>query len=177
MLAAEPPINAGSGTSHQCRVTSGSFTTLTIPTMTCAEIRAAVMMVVGAWVWKWRYGDGITLDVFLFLSSILLFFGSQPGINGIGTRFTTSRTQSLGDGVSPCTGSAERSPLSCTDRLWDLWVHTIAYVGCLFHSLFPFPSHHLYWLSQPRRSAPKEGDNVTAWLHVTCPGPGNPRYI
>jgi len=67
-----------------------------------------------------------------------------------------------GGGVSPCAGSAERSPLSCTDRLWDLRVRTIAYVGRLFHSLFPFPSFLLHWLGQPRRSAPKERDNVTA---------------
>ena len=34
-----------------------------------------------------------------------------------------------GGEASLCTGSAKRSPLSCTDRLWDLWVRTIAYVG------------------------------------------------
>ena len=34
-----------------------------------------------------------------------------------------------GDGVFPCAGSAKRSPLSCTDRLWDVWICTIAYVG------------------------------------------------
>jgi hypothetical protein len=30
---------------------------------------------------------------------------------------------------------------------------------------------------QPWGSAPKEGDNVTARLHVTCPGPGNTSFI
>jgi len=43
--------------------------------------------------------------------------------------------------------------------------------------LFPFHSFLLYWLLQPRRSAPKERDNVTARSHVTCPGPGNPHSI
>jgi len=43
--------------------------------------------------------------------------------------------------------------------------------------LFPFPSFLLYWPWQPRRSAPKERDNVTARSHVTCPGPGNPHSI
>jgi len=38
-------------------------------------------------------------------------------------------TTATGGGVSPCAGSAERSPLSCADPLWDLWVRTIAYVG------------------------------------------------
>jgi len=75
---------------------------------------------------------GSLLDVFLFLSTLLLFFGSRPGINGVGTGFTTSGSQSMGGEVSPCAGSAERLPLSCTDRLWDLWVCTIAYVERLF---------------------------------------------
>jgi len=44
-----------------------------------------------------------------------------------------------GGGVSPCTGSTERSPLSCTDRLWDLWVRTIAYVERLFDYSLSFP--------------------------------------
>jgi len=43
--------------------------------------------------------------------------------------------------------------------------------------MFPFPSSFLYWLWQPRRSAPKERDNVMARSHVTCPGPGNPHFI
>ena len=30
---------------------------------------------------------------------------------------------------------------------------------------------------QPRGSAPKEGDNFTARLHVICPGLGNSRFI
>jgi len=30
---------------------------------------------------------------------------------------------------------------------------------------------------QPRGSAPKEGDNVKAPLHVTCPGPGNTHVV
>jgi hypothetical protein len=35
----------------------------------------------------------------------------------------------------------------------------------------------LFGFMQPRASAPREGDNVTAWLHVTCPGLGNTRFI
>jgi len=31
--------------------------------------------------------DMITYDVFLFLSSLLLFFGARPGTNGVGTGF------------------------------------------------------------------------------------------
>ena len=82
----------------------------------------------------WRLGS--LLDVFLFLSSLLLLFWSRPGINGIGTGFHHLWSQSSGGGFSPCAGSAERSPLSCTDWLWDLWVRTIAYIGWLCHSCF-----------------------------------------
>jgi len=35
----------------------------------------------------------------------------------------------------------------------------------------------LYGFMQPRWSAPKEGDNVMARLHVKCPGPGNTDLI
>jgi len=69
------------------------------------------------------------LDIFLFLSSLLHFFGSRPGTNGVGRGFYHLRSQSSGGGCSPAAGSAERSPLSGTNRLWDLWVHTIAYAG------------------------------------------------
>jgi len=69
------------------------------------------------------------LDVFMFLSYLLLFCGSQPGINGVGRGFTTSRSQSKAGGVSQCARSAKTSPMSSTDQLWDLWVCIIAYVG------------------------------------------------
>jgi hypothetical protein len=40
-----------------------------------------------------------------------------------------------------------------------------------------FPFLLLYRFMQPRGSATKEGDNVMARLHVTCPGPDNTRFI
>jgi len=46
----------------------------------------------------------------LLFSILSYFFGSQPGINGIGTGFTTCGSQSMGGGVSPFAGSAERLP-------------------------------------------------------------------
>jgi len=123
----------------------------------------------------WRTGS--LLDVFLFLSSLLLIFGSRPSINGVGTGFTTSGSQSMGGGVSPCARPAERSPWSRTDRLWDLWVRTSTYVAWLFLCFHYFPFLLVYGIMQARRSATKEGDNVTARLHVTCPGPGNSHFI
>ena len=81
--------DAGSGSSHQYRITSGSSTTPTIPTKTYAEIQTMGMMVNGAWVRKLRYGDGITFGCFLvsLFSSSLLLYGSRPGTNGVGMGF------------------------------------------------------------------------------------------
>ena len=88
--------------------------------------------------------------------------------------FPTFGDKSSGGGVSPSAGSAEWLPYG-NDRLWDLWVRTFAYVEQLFDCFLPFLL--LYGFMQPRGSAPKEGDNVMAWLYVTCPGPGNTRFI
>jgi len=46
--------------------------------------------------------------------------------------------------------------------------------SCLIVS---FPFLLLYGFMQPRGSASNEGDNVMARLHVTCPGPGNTRFM
>ena len=54
------------------------------------------------------------------------------------------------------------------------FVHLRMLNSCLIVS---FPFLLLYGIMQPRGSAPKEGDNVTARLHVTCPGPGNALFI
>jgi len=55
--------------------------------MDYAEIQAMGVMVVRAWVRMLRsWSTGSLLDDFLFLSS-LLFIGSRPGTNGIGTGF------------------------------------------------------------------------------------------
>jgi hypothetical protein len=65
--------------------------------------------------------------------------------------------------------------LSGTDRLWDLWVRTCAYVEWLFDCFLSFLL--LCGFMQPWGSAPKQGDNVMARLHVTCPVPGHTRLI
>ena len=52
------------------------------------------------------------------------------------------------------------------------FVHLCMLNGCLNVSFLLF-----YVFMQPRGSAPKEGDNVTARLYVTCPGPGITRII
>jgi hypothetical protein len=52
------------------------------------------------------------------------------------------------------------------------FVHLRTLNGCLVVSFLL-----LYGVIQPRGSAPKEGDNVMTRLYVTCPGPGNTRFI
>jgi len=47
-------------------------------------------------------------------------------------------------------------------------VHLRTLNGCLVVSFLL-----LFGFMQPRWSAPEEGENVTARLHVTCPGPGS----
>ena len=52
------------------------------------------------------------------------------------------------------------------------FVHLRTLTGCLIVSFLL-----LYRYMQPRGSGPNERDNVTARLYVTCPGPGNTRFI
>ena len=85
---------------------------------------------------------GVTLDVpsFSFLFTSLYFFTSLdlgPVQMASARVFTTSGDQSSGGGVSPCAGSAEWLPYG-TDRLWDLWVRTFAYVERLFDCFLSF---------------------------------------
>jgi len=118
--------------------------------------------------------DGVTLDVPFFSSLLFTSLDLSPVQMASAQVFTTSGDKSIGGGVSPCARSAEWLPYGA-DRLWDLCVRTFAYVARLCDC---FPSFLLlYGIMQPRGSAPKEGDNVMAQLHVTCSGPGNTRFI
>ena len=90
-----------------------------IPTMTYAErYGLREWMVGGVWV---QLGSrdmetGSLLDVFLFLISLLLFFGSRPGTNGVGMGFYHLPLEvELPHAPDPPKGCQ----LSCTDRLWD----------------------------------------------------------
>jgi len=127
-----PTNDAGSGSSHRCQVMSGSSITLTIPTMTYAEIRTTGMMVVGAWVWKWRYGDGITFGCFLvcLFSSSLLWISAQCKWRRHG--FLPPSESVKWRWSFPVHRIHREVTLSDTNRLWNIWVHTIAYVERLF---------------------------------------------
>jgi len=68
----------------------------------------------------------------MFSGITLLFFSSfnlGPVQMASAWVFTTFGDSQVEVEYFPCAGSAERSPLSCADRSWDLWVRTIAYVG------------------------------------------------
>jgi len=131
-----------------------------IPTKTDAEIRATGMMVVGAWVRKLRsWRTGSLLDVFLFLYSLVLIFGSRPGTNGVGTGFYhQSMDVEFPRVPDPPKGRHRAVPIG--SGTYDfVSVHT---QHELYNTYFPFLSFSLVRFMQPRRSAPKEGDNVMA---------------
>jgi len=75
---------------------------------------------------RMQLGHFLWLLCFLLFSAIVFVLWISP-------RYKWRRHGLLplsnGGGVSPSAASAERSPLSCTHRLWDLGVGTIAYVG------------------------------------------------
>ena len=57
------------------------------------------------------YQLGVLSSVSSLLYSIHYYFiGSRPGINGVGTGFTTSRSQSMEGGVFPSAGFTEKRP-------------------------------------------------------------------
>ena len=84
--------------------------------------------------------DVVTLDVASFSSRYFITSLDLGLVQMASARvFTTSGDKSIGGGVSPCAGSGERLP-NGTDRLWDLWVRTFAYVGRLFDCFLSFPT-------------------------------------
>jgi hypothetical protein len=86
-----------------------------------------------------------TLSRWMFLLSLLLslllYFFTSLDLGtvqmALAREFTPSGNESSGGGVSPFAGSAEWLPLG-TDRLWDVWGHTFAYVEQLFVCFYSF---------------------------------------
>jgi hypothetical protein len=90
----------------------------------------------------------VSLWMFFFLLFWLLFYfitslDLGPVQMASAWVFTTSGDKSSGGGVSPCAGSAEWLP-SGTDRLWDLWVRTFAYVEPLFDCFLFYSCTRIY---------------------------------
>jgi hypothetical protein len=81
-----------------------------------------------------------TVSLWMFLVSLLfssLYFITSLDLSPVQMAsarvFTTSGDKSSGGGVSQGAGSAEWLPYG-TERLWDLWVRTFAYIEWLFGS-------------------------------------------
>jgi len=131
--------DAGSGSSHRCRLINGSSTTLIWQWPTPRYERREWWSLVGACVRKSRYGDGITVEWFLFLSSSFhLWISARYERRRHG--FYHLRIWDNGRWSFPVHRIHRKVTLSGTDRLWDLWVCTIAYVERLFDCLLPFLS-------------------------------------
>jgi len=123
--------------------------------------------------------DGVTLNVPSFTSLLFslfsYFFVSRPSTYGVGTGFYHLRRLVKWRWRFLARRIRRKVALSGTDWLWDLCVRTFAYVERLLDCFLSFLL--LYGFMQPRESAPKEGDNVMARLHKTCPGPGSTSII
>jgi len=86
---------------------------------------------------------GLDVPSFSSLFCLLLYFITSLDLDPVQMAsarvFTTSGDKSSGGGVSPCAGSAEWLPYG-TNRLWNLWVRTFAYVERLFDCFLSFPT-------------------------------------
>jgi hypothetical protein len=85
----------------------------------------------------WRTGSLWMFLLSLLFTLLLTSLDLGPVQMASAWVFTTSGDKSSGGGVSPCAGSAEWLPYS-TNRLWDLWVCTFAYVERLFDCFLTF---------------------------------------
>jgi len=119
----------------------------------------------------WRMVSLLMFHVSLLFSLLRYFFVSQPSTYAVRMGFRQLQRWDKRRWSFPGCRMRRNVALSGPDQFRDLWVHTIAYVEWLFDSFLSFLL--LYRFMQPKGSAPKEGDNLMAWLHVTCPGPGN----
>jgi hypothetical protein len=75
--------------------------------------------------------NGVTLDVLSFSSLLFTSWDLGPVQMVSAQIFATSGHKSSGGGVSLCAGSAKWLPYG-TNRFWDLWVHTFAFVEMVF---------------------------------------------
>lgn len=131
----------------------------------CQQLR---MMAIWAWVRTLSHGEMIT---FGWCVVSLHFASSLAGTVTLFKWHHRSISQpATGGWGSQCASSAERSPLSGINSVWDLWVCTIAYIGALHHSMFHIPCVFWMWIWQPGRSEPIERYLTTG---ACVPGLGN----
>jgi len=133
---------------------------------------------VGCWTFRrWRYGGRCYFGCFFFLFSPLLFTSSLLWIlaqykwrrHGFLPPPETSQVE-VEFPCAPVPPNSYQTVLISCGTYGFIRLRTLN--GC---SIVSFLFLLLYGFMQPRGSAPKEGDNVTARLYVTCPGPGNTR--
>jgi len=116
--------------------------------------------------------DGVTLDVpsfaFLFCSVHLYFFRSRPSTNDISMGYYHHRRQGKWRWCFPMLQTCQ------INTILYLWVVGLMgwYIRVHWTVVGLYPCQLLEGFILPRRSAPKEGENVTAWLHTMRPGPG-----
>jgi len=154
---------------------SNSNDNLHLVQVTSAKLNGQMLVISDMEIWR-------TVLLWMFLLSLLFFLilyffislHSGPVYMVLAQVLTNSGDMSSGDGVSICARSAEWL-LYLTDWLLDWCICMFVYVAWLFHCFHSFLL--FYGCIQPRGSAPKEGDDVMAWLHVTCQVPGNIAFI
>jgi len=78
---------------------------------------------------------GLLINVFMFLDSLLLVFGSRPCTNSVSMGFYHLRTQSSGGGFSPCARSTAMTPCAVLISYGTYWfVQLCTWNGCLIVS-------------------------------------------
>ena len=126
------------GSSHQCQHVSGYSTTLIYSDHDLYRNRSNEW-----WSEEYESGCGGTEDTEVVQT--FCFVALFPSLMSFSDLLSDQCQWSWhrmwppesGDGAFPCARSPQRSLLRWNNRLWDLWVCTIAYVGRLFHCLFP----------------------------------------
>jgi hypothetical protein len=120
-----------------------------------------------------------TVLLWMFLLSLLsLYFFTSVDLGPVQMAsarvFPTSGDKSSGGGVPHAPDPPNGYHIVLLDCGTKGFVLLCTLNGCLIVS---FTFLLLYGFMQPRGSAPKEGDNVMAQLHVTCPRLGNTCFI
>jgi len=119
-----------------------------------------------------------TVSLWMFLLShhfylLLYFIGSRPSINGIGRgfyhlwRYVKCRWSRHVCRIRPL----------ATIWYWSVVGLMSLYVCVLWMVVWLFPVLLFDGVIHRGRSAPTEGNDVMAQLHITCPGPGNTSFI
>ena len=181
MISSERKPPSKLPTQDEAHTKIGDFTEITVSNsdddLHLARATSTTLMVRCRTFWKWRYGGRCHFGCSFFLFSshyfLLLWISARykrrryaflppPEISQVEVEFP----------CAPDPPNGYHTVLIGCGTYGFIRLRTLN--GCLI-VFFPFVL--LYGFIQPRGSAPKEGDNVTARLHVTYPGPCNTNFI